>query len=150
MNASDFSLDTIDVIDPDNYQKSGYPHAEWTYLRKYKPVCYIERPRVSPFWAITKAADITAISCKPNIWINAPRLAVFPFEGDTPPEALPLKHILNMDPPEHGDYRVLVSRGFTPRAVRALQPEIERIAREVLDDVMDRRECDFVTEISSK
>jgi cholest-4-en-3-one 26-monooxygenase len=145
-----FSADTIDIIGPDHYQKNGYPHAEWAWLRRNKPVCYIERPNVDPFWAVTKAADIIAISCKPAQWINHPRLAVFPFEGGTPPEALPLKHLLNMDPPEHGDFRALVSRGFTPRAVRALQPQIERITREVLDEAMDRTECDFVTEISSR
>ena len=27
--APEFSLDTIDVISPDHYQKNGYPHAKW-------------------------------------------------------------------------------------------------------------------------
>lgn len=68
----------------------------------------------------------------------------------TLPEALPLKHLLNMDPPEHGEYRAILSRRFTPRAVRALQRQIEEICRKVLDDAMDRDECDFVTDISPR
>jgi hypothetical protein len=99
VSASEFSPDTIDIISPDHYQKNGYPHAEWTYLRKHHPVCYIDRPRMEPFWAITKAADLKEISVQPRLWLNGPRLAVFMLdEGDSglPPDAGPLKHLLNM------------------------------------------------------
>src|SRR5271168_3155642 len=152
-SAPEFSFDTIDIVSPDHYQKNGYPHAEWTYLRKHQPVLYIDRPRMDPFWAITKAADIREISCQPRLWVNGPRLAVFVLdEGETglPPEALPLKHLLNMDPPQHGEFRSILSQYFTPRSIRALEPEIANITREILDEVMDREDCDFVTEISSK
>jgi cholest-4-en-3-one 26-monooxygenase len=150
---AEFSLDTIDIISPDHYQKDGYPHAEWAYLRKRAPVFRFERLRIDPFWAITKAADIIEISKQPKLWLNGPRLAVFKLEeGEEapPPEAFPLKHLLNMDPPQHGAYRALLSRSFTPRSVRMLEPEMERITRDVLDEVTDRNQCDFVTEISSK
>ncbi len=153
MSTPEFSLDTIDIITPDHYQKNGYPHAEWTWLRKQKPVFHVERPRVDPFWAITKAADIMEISKQPKLWLNGPRLAIFvldPGETALPPEALPLKHLLNMDPPQHGEYRAILSRYFTPRSIRALEPEVAKITHDVLNDVMDRKECDFVTEISSK
>jgi cholest-4-en-3-one 26-monooxygenase len=148
----EYSLDAIDIVSPDHYQKNGYPHAEWTYLRKHQPVCYVDRPRMDPFWAITKAADIREISCQPRLWINAPRLAVFIFDegADGPPPELPLKHLLNMDPPQHGDFRSILSQYFTPRSIRALESEVTNITAQLLDDVMDRDECDFVTEISSK
>jgi cholest-4-en-3-one 26-monooxygenase len=151
-SASEFSLDTIEIVSPDHYQKNGYPHAEWTYLRKHHPVFHVERPRVDPFWAITKAADIREISIQPRQWLNGPRLAVFMLEegADGPPPELPLRHLLNMDPPQHGEYRSILSQYFTPRSIRALEPEIAKITTEILDDVMDRGECDFVTEISSK
>ncbi len=152
VSATEFSLDTIDIISPDHYQKNGYPHAEWTYLRKHRPVFYVDRPRVDPFWAITKAADIKEISVQPRLWLNGPRLAAFPLDegADGPPPELPLKHLLNMDPPQHGEYRTNLSRYFTPRSVRALEPEVANITAKILDDVMDREQCDFVTEISSK
>ena len=147
------SLELTNIISGDYYQKNGYPHAEWTYLRKHDPVYHVEYPRTDPFWAITKAADIMEISKQPRLWLNGPRLGIFPLaEGEDalPPEALPLKHLLNMDPPEHGEYRAILSRYFTPRSIRALEPEVANITKEVLDEVMDRSECDFVTEISSK
>ncbi|MFZ0676135.1 MAG: hypothetical protein WAN07_00500, partial [Candidatus Binatus sp.] len=73
-------------------------------------------------------------------------------EGETglPPEASPLKHLLNMDPPQHGEYRSILSQYFTPRSIRALEPEVANITAKLLDELMDREQCDFVTEISSK
>ena len=133
--------DLTNIISGDYYQKNGYPHAQWTYMRRHQPVAHIEHPRTDPFWAVTKAADIMEISKQPRLWLNGPRLAVFLLEeGEEalPPEALPLKHLLNMDPPEHGEYRAILSRYFTPRSVRALEPEVSNITTQVLDDVMDR------------
>ena len=59
-----------------------------------------------PFWAITKHEDIVQISQEPaDVFKNAPRLAVFPdLENDGPPEDLPARHLINMDPPEHGHF----------------------------------------------
>jgi cytochrome P450 len=146
-----FSLDTIDIIGPDHYAENGYPHAEWTYLRKHKPVFWYQHQHTDPFWAITKHADIVNISRQPRLFVNGPRLLVFvQEEGVEPTPTPPFHHLLNMDPPEHGDYRAIVSRRFTPRGVRELAAQIDVIAKKVLDDVTGRDRCDFVIDISSK
>jgi cholest-4-en-3-one 26-monooxygenase len=146
-----FSLSNINVVGPDHYAKNGYPHAEWTWLRKNKPVAWLEHPNTEPFWAITKHADIIQIAKQAKLFSIAKRLLVFvPDTPQEPDPVPPFRHLLNMDPPEHGEYRSIVSRRFTPRAVRGLQAEIERITRDVMDSVMDRNECDFVIDISSK
>jgi cytochrome P450 len=41
--------------------------------------------------------------------------------------------MLDQDPPDHTRLRRLVSKAFTPRAIHALQPEIERLVDEMLD-----------------
>src|SRR4051795_8030130 len=46
--------------------------------------------------------------------------------------------MLAVDPPDHTRYRRLVSKVFTARAVTALEPRVEAIAPELLDD-MERR-----------
>jgi len=56
--------------------------------------------------------------------------------------------LLSMDPPEHVDYRRLVNRGFTPRQVEALRPRIQSAAATIIEDVVDRGEAEFVTEIA--
>ena len=39
-----FDLSTIDVASPEHYERNGYPHPEWAYLRKHAPVFWYERP----------------------------------------------------------------------------------------------------------
>jgi cytochrome P450 len=43
--------------------------------------------------------------------------------------------MLVVDPPDHTRYRRLVSRAFTPRAVAAFEPMIQRTAGDLLDDL---------------
>ncbi|HUO04971.1 MAG TPA: cytochrome P450 [Candidatus Binataceae bacterium] len=148
----ELSLENIDIIGPRHYQANGYPHREWAFLRKHKPVFWCEYPNTDPFWAITKHADIIHISKQPTLFLNGPRLLVIPIEGQPQPNAEepPFRHLLDMDPPDHGEYRAIVSRNFTPRGVSHLRSEIENVTRKVLDDLMDRKECDFVLDMSSK
>ena len=49
------------LVDPDHYQRSGYPHESWRELRTERPIHFIEREQGDSYWAITKHADITAI-----------------------------------------------------------------------------------------
>ena len=141
------SIDTLDIISPDHYQQNGYPHAEWALLRREAPLYWFDRTDDDPFWAVTKHEDIVLLSRQPKKFLLNPRLAVFPdFQ---PVEAEDAHHLLTMDPPQHGAYRRLVSSAFTPRAIQARAPEIERIAVELLDAIQDRSECDFVREVSA-
>jgi cytochrome P450 len=57
-----------------------------------------------------------------------------------------------MDPPKHGVYRQLVSRRFSPGALRRMHGDIERIGREIVDSLVeesDSGECDFVEKVSA-
>ena len=144
---TDFDPRTLDIVSPEKYQREGYPHAEWTWLRKHAPVFWYERLEFEPFWAITKHADIVEIGKNPEAFIIAPRLAVF-AKAHEPPEE-PARHLLNMDPPDHGKYRKVVAKWFTPRTVKVWQPKVEKLTREILDKAGEKRELDFVSEVSA-
>lgn len=148
-SARDFDPATLDLVTPEHYEHHGYPHAEWTWLRRHDPVFWYDRPNVAPFWAITKHADVIAIGKQPELFLNGPRLAVFTLDLPPPAEG-ELHHLLNMDPPEHGPYRRLASGWFTPRAIRAMDAKVERITREILDAAAERDGGDFVRDVSAK
>jgi cholest-4-en-3-one 26-monooxygenase len=137
---------TLDVITPEKYEREGYPHAEWTWLRRHDPVRYFENDYCDPFWAITKHADIVAIGKNPKDWIIEPRIAVFTRE--TPPEPTS-RHLLTMDPPDHGRYRNLISKWFTPRTVQKWEPKVQRVTGEILDKAAEKRDIDFVADVSA-
>ncbi|GAA1262097.1 cytochrome P450 [Saccharothrix xinjiangensis] len=46
-------------------------------------------------------------------------------------------NIIQLDPPDHRKLRNLVGRAFTPKVVADLEPRIERLTRELLDQVGD-------------
>jgi len=145
------NLDTLDILNPDLYVQRGYPHEEWRQLRRDAPVVWYERPNVTPFWAITRHDDIVTVSRQPDLF----RSGQIPFitvqePGAPSPDEVFLRQLLNMNPPEHGAYRGVVNRRFTPRAIRQLAEDIELITAEVLEGVVDCDECDFVTEVSAK
>jgi cytochrome P450 len=53
--------------------------------------------------------------------------------------------MLFTDPPAHTRLRSLVSRAFTPRAVEALRPEIERFTGDLLDRLHPGEEVDLIS-----
>ena len=144
-----FDPKKLDVISSEHYERNGYPFTEWAWLRKHDPVAWIEHPEFDPFWAITKHADIIELSKQPNLFLNEPRLAIFNNIVPPPPEAT-IRHLLNMDPPDHGKYRNVTAKRFTPRAVQDWALKVERITQEVLDDCVGKASGDFVRDISAR
>lgn len=140
---------TLDVASPEHYEQHGYPHPEWTWMRRHDPVFWYERSNVDPFWAITKHADIIKLGKQPERFLNAPRLAVFTNDLP-PPEEGTSRHLLNMDPPDHGKYRRVTSHWFTPRAIRGMDAKVARVTREVLDAAAEVGAADFVRDVSAK
>ncbi len=52
--------------------------------------------------------------------------------------------LLSLEPPDHTRIRRLITKVFTPRAVEALRPSIERVAAELLDGCAERGELDLI------
>jgi len=144
-------LDEIDVISAHLYGTSGYPHEAWTRLRREDPVHWCHPPGYQPFWAVTRHADITAVSKRPDLFRSAGRFILFPesFEQGGNPDEPPLRMLVNMDPPEHRDYRKIVSPWFTPRMVKRLEERLEIITAEMFDELVGERELDFVTDVAA-
>jgi cytochrome P450 len=58
--------------------------------------------------------------------------------------------IIGMDPPRHTRLRNLISRGFTPRRIRALEKEVREIAVHYLDRLRGRTHFDLQQEFAVK
>lgn len=136
----------MDVYDLDTYVRA-VPHDVFARLRRENPVCFTAMPGGQGFWAITKYADVVAISKDPKTYSSA--------RGgtnlmDLPPEELSIVQMMmvNMDPPKHTKFRNLVSKGFTPRMITQLEPMIRKAAARTIDAVAKRGECDFVPSIA--
>ena len=56
--------------------------------------------------------------------------------------------MLGQDQPRHTRLRNLVNQAFTPRMIRALEPRLREVARELLDEALEKRSVDIVDALS--
>jgi cytochrome P450 len=148
--------DGLDLISNHAYAEKGVPHALWTRLRAESPVHRCEPAGFEPFWAITKHADICEISKQPDTFSSANGIVVLEGAQEEALRSSPgfgaMRVIIEMDPPEHRDYRNVTSPVFTPRAVKALDAAIEQSAREIVDRLAGKTgegECDFANDVAA-
>ncbi|HEY3144097.1 MAG TPA: cytochrome P450 [Acidimicrobiales bacterium] len=140
-------LSHIDLLE--DAWAQGVPHEAFTLLRREAPVFRHPEPDGPGFWALTRHADVVAVS-RDTATFSSERGSTFIDDQTEESLASMRLSILNMDPPKHNRYRRLVSRGFTPRVVGQLIDTIEQRAKRIVDDVIERGECDFVEDIASK
>lgn len=69
-----------------------------------------------------------------------------PSESD-PASNFKVKPIM-LDPPEHGKYRVLLAPLFAPKAIDALEAEVERVTTQLIDRIVDKGQCEFIADFA--
>jgi cholest-4-en-3-one 26-monooxygenase len=69
---------------------------------------------------------------------------------DLPPEILNegQKSMPFLDPPEHRNYRMLVEYAFRPGLLKEREPAMRAMAKDIIDSVIDRAECEFVNDVA--
>ena len=152
------SLDEVNITSPDGYEFSGFPHTHWTYLREHAPVFhYASDEELEPFWAITKYEDIQHVSRNPKTFSNKTEIVLRLDQLQQSGASPQTHHLLEMDPPEHAQYRSLVNRRFTTRGLRILEARIDevadevvnRVATELVDNLSKRGSAEVVSDISN-
>jgi cholest-4-en-3-one 26-monooxygenase len=138
----------VDLSDSGSYV-AGVPHAWLAHLRRNDPVHWQDEPGGPGFWAITRYEDCVTVNRDYERFSSAAQ-GTMPFEMGADEIAQQGLMMLNMDPPLHTRYRRLVNKGFTPRMVRDLEESIHGAADSIIDEVIERGEADFVTQISAE
>ena len=62
----------------------------------------------------------------------------------------PAGSLLRRDPPEHSEYRNILNKRFTPRAVRRFEDDVRRLIGEILDAAPSDSEIDFVDHVAAE
>jgi cytochrome P450 len=145
------SLADLDLLSPDLYVNHGYPHEAWTRLRREAPVRFMENA-VLPYWAITKHADIAFVGKNPELFLNGPMLVLPSEPRDLVRDFEPPPTLIQLDGAKHTAYRKLISKRFTPGALRKIHADIDAIAKEIVDTLLeegDEGRCDFVAKVAA-
>ncbi len=105
----------------------------------------VHRSRFIKGWVLSRHEDIDAILRDHRRFGNDRVSTMDPNLRFTPEEP---RSMLYRDPPDHTRLRSLVSKAFTPRAVRALRPRVERIADDLLDRLQGADSFDVIDAIA--
>ncbi len=117
-----------------------------SFHQEFEPPPEVPLPRGPGYWAVTRHADVVDASRRSDVFCSGKGVQI----PDLPPQMNEFfGSMISMDDPRHGRMRRIVSRGFTPRSLGRLQGDVERRAAGLIDAVLDKGECDFVTEIAA-
>ncbi|MBV8771939.1 MAG: cytochrome P450 [Deltaproteobacteria bacterium] len=128
------------------------PHPLWKQLRAEDPIHWTEG-LVRPFWSITRYDDMVSVFGEPSLFSSA-RGLVIPssreMEQLTPDMMGAGQMMIMTDPPLHNAMRRAFNRLFLPRPVGKYQTPGHALVAEILDEVLERRECDFVVDVAAR
>lgn len=109
-----------------------------------------DEPDGRGFWAITRHEDVYNIGRNAEVFSSEPTIMIKDPDENMPTHSGGAKMMLMMDPPEHTAYRKLISRYFTQGPARHYNERIEQLAKQIVDRVADKGECEFVSEIAGE
>jgi cytochrome P450 len=144
-------LREVDLTDLDLFA-DGFPHDVFRVHRESSPVWWHEPSAHTPdgegFWSVATYDEVLTVLHDP-VTYSSETGGGRPY-GGTIIQDLPVAGVvLNMmDDPRHARIRRLVTKGLTPAAVRALEAELRRRMRALLDSVA--HSCDYLTEVAAE
>jgi len=145
----------FDFTDPDLYVRR-VPTGELAELRRTAPVWWNAQPRGASgfddegYWVVSKHADVLEVSRTSDIYSSQQNTAIIRHGQPVTDEALAMQQLilLNIDPPQHTKLRSIVSRGFTPRAIRNLREALTVRAEAIVHNARADGSGDFVSDVA--
>ena len=110
------------------------PYPMFAMLRQSQPVMRsVFMNRVS--WVLSKYDDCLAVLKDSDTYSSRSNAEVGKIMGRT---------VIEMDAKEHTRHRALVQRVFVPRGLDGLQPVLEQMLHEIIDDLAGKQRADMV------
>lgn len=133
------------VLDPYDYDFHEDPYPYYRRLRDQAPVY---RNESLNFWALSRHADVLNGFRNSTALSNRHGVSLDPISRT--PDAHKVMSFLAMDDPAHLRLRTLVSKAFTPRRIRELEPRVQQLANQHLDTALQAESFDFVVEFAGR
>ena len=150
-------MSTVDIegtlLDP---AIAACPFAYYADLRDKAPVY---RMPETGFWIVSRYEDLRDVLSDPETYSNDISIEQLAGEAVADLGRMYDEHLAEIrwghvqtlqrtDPPEHSRYRRLINRALTPPMVKAMLPDVERIADDLIDRFAARGECEFINEFA--
>jgi hypothetical protein len=116
------------------------PYPVYRELRANSPAHW---SREANSWVLSRYDDVSAALADPATYSSAS--GIFPTPPGVDMTELFLPMLIMSDPPRHTQLRQIVSRAFTPRRIAALEPHIETLVKDLLDQTPEAGNWEFVS-----
>jgi len=144
------------IVDPKAYQDGKRVDDAFTWLRRNAPLAVVAPDGFRPFWAVTRFADIQDVERRNDTFHNGDTFTTLTnIEGGEAVMRLTngsphlVRSLVQMDNPDHRDYRLLTQSWFLPQNLKRLEPRIREIAREFIDRMATfGSHCDFARDVA--
>jgi cholest-4-en-3-one 26-monooxygenase len=156
----------VDLLDLDRWAREGAPHDAFRRLREEAPVWRHPSPTADGpgFWVVSGHEEVVALGRRTDVLSSdqdhggstglgpgdeLQRVFDESFAAlGVTTETNDAKQLLTLDPPEHTANRKLVNKGFTPKAIGALEPAVREQAAALLDVHRDGAPFDFTVDVA--
>src|SRR6478752_380299 len=119
------------------------PYPVYRELRDDAPVYWSAE---ASSWVLSRYDDVSAALADPATYSSAS--GIYPTPPGVEMTEMFLPMVVMSDPPRHTQLRQLVSRGFTPRRIAALETTVHTVVRELLAQIPAVGTWDFVAGFS--
>jgi len=149
------------LLDPNIFPtEKGPPHALLEMWRETDPVhwnpttpSYVPTVPASSmtkgFWVLTRYQDVFDVSRDQERFSSYDEgFVIWDLEDEE--LAIHRANFMGMRPADHTAVKQVVLPAFSPKAMQVIVPELERLSREIVDDIARSGECEFVFDVASK
>ena len=128
-------------FDPHSSALVEDPYTVFATMRERCPVAHSDQ--YGGFWALTGYEEVSAAARDAKVFSSGGGVTIPSFGNPRP--FIPLE----LDAPVHRGYRMLLTPLFSPPSVARLEPLVREIADSLIDEFIEKGECDLVTDFSS-
>lgn len=119
------------------------PWPMYAALRDADPVHHAGQ---GDYWVLSRYSDVQAAVADTTRYSSADGLTVS-YDERAAAGLAAVTPLVMMDPPGHTEFRALIGRGYTPRRVAEIEPQVRQFVRARLDAIAELGECDIVTQL---
>lgn len=101
------------------------------------------------FWVLTRYQDVVDVSRNQDMFSSHEGGPII-WDLEPPQLAMQRANIMGMAPASHMAVKKLVMPPFAPGELAAFHPEIDRVARSIVDSVAGKGKCEFVFDVASR
>ncbi len=120
-------------------------------LRAECPVHYCAESQFGPYWSVTQFEDIKHVDTHDRLFSSDIRTGGIRLGGQPDPDPDPMFHLpmfIMQDAPRHTAQRKVVAPMFSPRRLHELGDLIRTRAGQILDDLPENEEFNWVRSVS--